>query len=274
MSAIIKTLLLQACAAFALLPAAAAADYSDLAGRIAKAAAANGITRVALASFSALSAPSSEAEYARERTAAGLSSARELVVLDQEALEGYGGPKAWSKLPSRERPQAFVKGALFQAGEEVTLLVKLVDAASGRVLETGELRSFSRSGALPPVPDIDWNSPPATAKVDGGFRDAPADDGFNCAAAFKQMGRINSAAVDLKARYWAAKMKEPGFVLGSLSRNPGSEIRDRGVREKFYALLADYHEKAGAPTLPEAQLKKLEEFMGRESDVIDRCGSR
>ncbi|MDA8130341.1 MAG: hypothetical protein M0011_02435 [Elusimicrobia bacterium] len=274
MSAIIKTLSVQVCAVFALAAAASASDYSDLAVRLAGAAAANGITRVALAPFTALSATPADAEYARERTAAGLSSAKELVVLDQVALEAYSGARAWSKLSSRERPQAFVKGALFQAGEELTLLVKLVDAASGRVLATGELRSFARSGGLPPVPDMDWNAPPSTARVADEFRDAPSDDGFNCAAAFKHMNRINEAAVDLKARYWAGKMKEPGFVLGSLSRNPGSEIRDRGLRGKFYELLSAYHEKEGTPALPEAQRKKLEEFMGRESDVIDRCGSR
>jgi hypothetical protein len=88
------------------------------------------------------------------------------------------------------------------------------------------------------------------------------------------MGKINSAAVDLKARYWARKLKEPGFVPGSLTRNPGSEIRDRGVRQQFYELLTAYHERENAPPLAAAQKAKLEEFMGRESDVIDRCGSR
>lgn len=271
----IKIFSIQTAALLLLASSAAAVDYQGLAERMAGAAKANGISRVALASFSVLGGTESEARYAREKTGAGLSAVKGLEVLDQDALQAYAGEKiSLKKLPSKDRPQAFIKGTLFQEGEEITLLVKLVDSRSGRVLETAEMKAYSRFSGLPPVPEMNWGEPVASAPMKNDFRDALADNGFDCTAAFKRMAPINAAAVDLKARYWARKIKEPGFVTGSLTRNPGSEIRDRGVRSRFYELLASYHEKDEVPPLPDAQLRKLEDFMGRESDVIDRCGSK
>lgn len=268
----IKTLTLQALAALALASAAAAADYKGLAMDLAQTAKMNGIRRVALGSFSAAAGIENEARFAEEKTSGGLSSQKDLEVLDQAALTAYAGPGWLDKIPSKIRPQAFIKGSVFQQGEDITLLVKLVDARSGRVLGSMELKSKAHFSELPAVPYVNWGAPVALGPMQEDFRDAPADDGFDCAGAFKEMTRLNTAAVDLKARYWALKMKEPGFTLGSLSRNPGSEIRDFQVKHQFYELLAKYHEQDFAPALPEAQSKKLEAFMEKEDTVLDRCG--
>ncbi len=258
--------------------AAGAADYQGLAMSLAGAARSSGISRVLLGSFTAGAGAESEARYAQERAAAALASQKDLEVMDQETMQAYAGSKdGWmAKLPSRERPQAFIKGSVFQEGDDVTLLVKLVDARSGRVIRTGELKSRARfSGSdVPAVPDLKWDEPVAVAPVHDDFRDAPAEPAAGCEKSFKELTRVNTAAVDLKARYWARKMKEPGFTLGALSRNPGSEIRDPQVKEKFYALLSKYYDQAGGPALPKAQEQKLEAFMAKEDGVIDRCGSR
>jgi len=252
---------------------ARAGEYRQFAESLSAAAAGNGITRVALGTFGAASGSvEEEARFASEKTASGLAADRRLEVLDQAALEAQGGKDGWlSRLPSKLRPQALIKGMVFKEGDRVTVMARLVDAASGRVLATLETTSSARFTDLPPVPDMDWGAPPAVAPVGNLFRDAPSDGEFDCSAAFKDMDRLNEQAVDLKARYWAAKMKEKGFLLGSLTRNPGSEIRDPQVKQKFYELLSDYHGKDSAP-LAAGQVKKLEEFMGRENGVIDRCG--
>lgn len=268
----IKTLALQLLALLTV-SAAAAADYKSLAADLARTARVNGVSRVALGAFSAAPGAENEARYAEERTSGGLSSQRDLEVLDQAALEASAGSKGWlAALPAKLRPQALVKGSVFQNGEDITLLVKLVDARSGRVLGSMELSSKARFSELPPVPDINWGAPVALGPMQDDFRDAPADNGFDCAGALREMTRLNTAAVDLKARYWARKMKEPGFTMGSLNRNPGSEIRDFQVKNKFYELLTKYHEQDASPALPEAQSRKLEAFMEKEGTVIDRCG--
>lgn len=254
---------------------AAASEFSRLAEGLAAAASQNGITRVAMDAFTpAGSSVEEEARFASEKTAAELASGPGLQVLDLATLQAAaGGKESWlSRLPGRTRPQAIVKGTVFKEGDRVTVIARLVEAATGRVLSSMEAESRARFSEVPPVPDMDWGGKPSVAPVKDPFRDAPADNGFDCKAAFREMDRVNSGAVDLKARYWAGKMKEPGFVSGSLSRNPGSEIRDPQLKQQFYELLTKYFEAEKSPALPAGQTAKLEEFMGRESGVIDKCG--
>ncbi len=262
---------LLACFSYA---AAADSDYDALARDLAQSARMNGISRVALGQFSAAGGTEEEARYASEKTATGLSDQKGLEIIDQSVLESYAGSKeGWlAKIPSKMRPQAFIRGSVFKDGEDLTIMTKLVDAASGRVLAALEIRAGARFTELPAVPDMNWGAPPALAALKNDFRDAPSDDAFNCEGAFKEMYKINAAAVDLKARYWARKMKEPGFAYGGLSRNPGSEIKDPQDKQKFYELLTKYHGDNRLPALPAAQLKKLEAFMEREDAVIDKCG--
>lgn len=266
------------CAALALPAAASAASgYAALSEKLAKAAEAGGVTRITVGGFSSEGEGSSgEASFAAEKISHALAGRGGLQVSDQAVLElNAGGGAGWlKKLPSKLRPQALVRGAVFVEDGRVTVMAKLVDAASGRVLASAEMRAEPRFSSLPPVPDLDWGAPPSAAAMPDPFRDAPADDGFDCQGAFKNMDRLNEKAVDLKARYWAAKLKEPGFVHGSLTRNPGSEIRNPLLKDQFYELLKRYYGLEEVPALPSAQLKQLEAFMDRESGVLDRCGSK
>lgn len=249
-------------------------DYARLARDLGQAARMNGITRIALGQFSAAGGAEEEGRYASERTAAGLYAQNGLEVIDQALLENGAGAAGWlTKVPAKLRPQALIKGSVFKDGEDLIVLARLVDALSGRVLASLELKAAARFTELPAVPDINWGAPPVTAVMKDDFRDAPADNAFNCEGAFREMNKINAAAADLKARYWARKMKEPGFTYGSLSRNPGSEIKNPAAKQNFYELLAKYHSEERLPALPGAQLKKLEAFMAREGEVIDRCGA-
>lgn len=270
----IRTLAVQALALLTLVSAVHGADYDGLAGSLARTARMNGISRVALWTFSPAAGTENEARFAEEKLAGGLASQEGLEVLDRAALQVHTGSNdGWmAKMPSKMRPQAFIKGAVFRDGGEITLLVKLVDARSGRLLGAMEVKSKALLTELPAVPDINWGAPPSLAAMRDDFRDAPSDNGLDCDGSFREMSRLNAAAVDLKARYWARKMKEPGFALGSLTRNPGSEIRDYQVKQKFYELLALYHAQDETAALPEAQVKKLEDFMDKEDTVIDRCG--
>ena len=252
-----------------------AGDYSGLASGLAQAAVGHGLSRVAMGAFSSANASAEEeARFATEKTAAGLAAGTGIQFLDLAVLEAAaGGREGWlARLPARTRPQALVKGTVFKEGEKITVMARLVEASTGRVLASLQAVSRVRFSELPPVPDMDWGSAPTVAAVKDPFRDAPADGGFNCSAAFREMDRVNAGAAELKARYWAAKMKERGFVMGSLTRNPGSEIRDPQLKQKFYDLLTRYYGEEEAPGLSDGQAAKLEEFMGRESGVIDRCG--
>ncbi|MCM2266630.1 MAG: hypothetical protein NDI60_02525 [Elusimicrobiales bacterium] len=275
MKTIFKTFTVQSLALAFFSAACFAADYNGLALGLAAAARENGISRVLLGSFSAAAGAESEAGYALEKTAAGLALQRDLTVMDQESLQAYTGSReGWLKqLPSKMRPQGFIKGAVFQDGDSVSVMIKLVDARSGRVLRAVELRSAARFNPAPQaeLPGLNWGDLPPVPEAPKDLRDA-LNEGDSCQASYRHMNRLNEAAVDLKARYWARKMKQPGFAAGSLSRNPGSEIRDSQVKQKFYELLSKYYGQEEVPALPEARQRQLEDFMDKEKSVIDRCG--
>lgn len=263
------------CAALLLSCSPAAGEYSALAQKISEAAAGKGITRVLLGSFLPAGASvEGEARFASEKTASALASDNRLEVLDQSALEARAGSgQGWlQRLPAKLRPQALLKGSVFKEGDEVVVIARLVDAASGRVIASMEAKSAARFMELPPVPDINWSGAPSVAPVRDAFRDSPAEPSSDCGAAFKKFNAVNASVADLKARYWARKMKEPGFAYGSLSRNPGSEIRDPEAKRKFYELLSMYYDKEAVPAIDAGNLKKLEAFMAKEGGVIDRCG--
>lgn len=252
---------------------AAGSDYKTFAENVAGSAKEHGITRIAIGAFSASAGNEEEARFAAEKME-GLLSSGGLEMLDQATLEAAANPKkGWlAGLPSKLRPQAYIKGSVFKGEDGLTVMVKLVEVASGRVIGAMEMKSAPRFTEVPSVPEMNWGAPSAEARIPNDFRDAVADKPFDCGEAVREMTRINAGAVDLKARYWAIKMKEKGFVLGSLSRNPGSELKDHQVKQKFYELLTKYHNEESAPALAEGKMKKLEEFMGREGSVIDRCG--
>ncbi|MDD2805699.1 MAG: hypothetical protein PHV33_09100 [Elusimicrobiales bacterium] len=264
-------------AAAVLFPALAqgSGEYGSLAAALVRAASSHGLERVAMGAFSPAGASAEEeARFATEKTAAGLAAGSGIQFLDLVVLEAaVGGREGWlARLPAKTRPQALIKGTVFKEGEKITVIARLVEASTGRVLASLQAVSGARFSEVPPVPDMDWGAAPEVAAVKDPFRDAPSDGGFDCSGAFKEMDRVNAGAADIKARYWAAKMKEPGFVVGSLTRNPGSEIRDPQVKQKFYDLLSGYYAREEAPVISRGQTAKLEEFMGRESGVIDRCG--
>lgn len=66
------------------------------------------------------------------------------------------------------------------------------------------------------------------------------DEGESCEASD---GRV----LDARARYWAIRLREPGFTTTGLKENPGSEIADRAARRRFYEQLRAWH---AAPEIP------------------------
>jgi hypothetical protein len=116
----------------------------------------------------------------------------------------------------------------------VEVHARLVHAATGRVL-----------GAATATVARDWDDAPAddqgrwavpVPKLPGAepLRDAPRDGLPGCA---ERALKLEASLVDLGARHWAEKLKDPAFDRRALIRNPGSEIRGHETRAKFYERL-------------------------------------
>lgn len=252
-------------------------EYGRFAAELTLAAKAQGMSRLAMDEFSMHGGTmESGAKYAQERLSAELFKTAELELTDVAALEaGSGGQgTSWlAKTPKKNRPQGLIKGAVFKIETGMSVMIKLIDLETGRLVDFREMKTEDRFAEAPKAPAFDMAIAPDMNSFPADFRDALADTkGPGCEASFRKLRSINEAAVDLKARYWAEKMREPGFSYSSLSRNPGSELKDYQTKEKFYALLSKYYEAGEPAAVPEAQRGRLEAFMAKENQVINDCG--
>lgn len=255
-------------------------DYRHMAQQIASVARKAKMNKVALGNFEPGGfGHEEEAAYARAKILRWLSQEEGVEVVDlagaQHLRAGISG-----KTP-QDRDAAFyrklkarmiVTASVFGGMEETEIILRLQDPGTGRILASAEAKVEARfqAGGLS-LGQIEPVMPP---DIPGDLRDAlstPKEKA--CEDRFRELGRFNEAMVETKARYWAAKLREPGFSYSGLSRNPGSEIRDRGTRSRFYDLLTKWHEGEESPRLSAQETRKIENLMKREAKLIDECGS-
>lgn len=280
-------------------PAAArAGGYENISSRIIKSAEVNFLKKIAVLEFSAKGGASkSDTDYAAEKIGLNLAGSKKTALIERSLLarvlkethlsSGAGGMADKAEvLKNMLSLDAVVTGTVFPDGDNLKVLARLIELKTGRVLlaveaEAGRLphEAFDSGfdGMEPPevpFPDLtaEWkDSRPSASRVQ--FRDAVADyDKQSCSGRRRALGKLNAELVDAKARYWAVKMKAPGFSRASLTRNPGSEIADSEVKAKFYKLLTAYY-KAGAPVHPESdKLSAVFTLLAMEKAVLDECG--
>lgn len=272
-----------------LLPALAAAPACDkAAGEIIRFSRANGIDRISVLGFTAKTGVDrSEADYISEKTGACLAGRDKPALIERALLEkvlkesrlsaSAGGGAGRSKEPSDIfLVDAVVTGTVFAAGKTLKVLTRLIEVRTGRVLlavQSEAEREWSQYLESPELltewDPADWSLPPLD------LRDAVIDDGkARCAERKMLLGKLNAGLVDAKARHWAAKMKEPGFSIRGLTRNPGTEITDPQLKARFYKLLAGYYrDPAAAPPAAEA-LPALNGLLEEEAKVYNECGYR
>lgn len=228
-----------------------------------------------------------ETDYIAERTAACLAGHKKPALIDRSVLAKALKGTRLSSPAGADRDKAkmirdifsldaVVTGTVFAAGHKLKILTKLIEMKSGRVLLAGQSESERERAQFPEVPDLElewddkaWPLPPSD------IRDAVSEPGQgSCAGREMRLAGLNSELVDAKALYWAAKMKEPGFSIRGLKRNPGTEITDPEVKARFYRQLdAYYKEEYSGPPDPDKTTAVLD-LMAEEKLVYDECGHR
>lgn len=271
------------------LPAHARAEDCDKAAdEILRYARSNGVDKISVLGFTAKTGvEKTEADYISEKMGACLAGHQKPALIERALLEkvlresslssaaGAGGDKG--------RPpadiflvDAVVTGTVFAAGNKLRILTRLIDVRTGRVMlaarseERREWAQYLESPEL--LTDWDqaaWALPPLD------LRDAVLDDGkARCAERKRRLAKLNEGMVDAKARHWAEKMKEPGFSIRGLTRNPGTEITDPEVKARFYKLLGDYYRGPAAAPPAAEDLSALNGLLEEESKVYNECGYR
>jgi len=260
----------------------------EVAAKIAGFAKANDINKISVLEFTGKDGvEKNETDYISERLGTCLAGYKKPALIERELLEkvlketrlssaaGASGDEA-KALMDIFSIDAVVTGTVFAGDRKLKVLTKLIDVRTGRVLLAAQSESEREWSQAPGLPDIDqdwgspaWTLPPADLKdaVSGGAA-------ASCSERQRTLKRLNSDLVVEKALYWAAKMKEPGFSLQGLDRNPGAEIADTEVKSSFYKLLGAYYKSERIPLPEQEKVPELMKLLAEETRVRNDCGYR
>lgn len=272
-----------ALALLAAVPAARAGDdYDDMARGLAAAARKAGVRRLAVVGLRG--ADSAGAAAVSERLLSRLASEEgiEVVergllekVLEEQKLAQSGATEARGAAPLKlAGVDALVTGTLIKtASRRTELNVRLIRADDARVL--GAARGTVRPDwqeELRVADDLPVPPPPAlTADFTAWWERGKAKSDPSCAGWEERVDSLQVYALPLKVRHWAQRL-QGGVDRGSLTRNPGSEIRSLRTRARFYAALERASEE-GAEPLNAGETTALETSERSADALIERCGS-
>ncbi len=102
------------------------------------------------------------------------------------------------------------------------------------------------------------------------LRDAPRSFG-PCDGWKEKVDEMQSSILEAKAKFWATRLNDPNFNRRSVTRNPGSEIRNSSIRERFYNLTKEYHEGGYNNGITMSETVKIENVKAQVDRLIDQC---
>ncbi|MBI4347375.1 MAG: hypothetical protein HY553_11000 [Elusimicrobia bacterium] len=137
-------------------------------------------------------------------------------------------------------------------GSRVEVHARLIDVETARVLAAStanvekDWSDFETSAiwavSAPPVPFF----PGDVAHVEW-------HDSLNARPAAPACETDDVEVIDARARYWAIRLRDPGFSPHSITRNPGSDIADPRLKERFYSRLRMWYAEDRIPPLTELE---------------------
>ena len=276
----VRAALLAALSAAALaLPAGASLDIQEMAKTMAAAAGTRRIKRVAIVPFTGPRGASSfSGAVVSERLVIQILARGELdlverglldKVLEEQRLGVFGimDQDTVKNLGKVIGVDAILTGSIIELrNEKIEVNARLINTETAQVMAADTIRMTK-----------DWEDRPIGEDMSTWIVPVPAlngdffkSGGVTC---LSRVDEVERRLLDLKARYWAERLKDPSFTLRSLKRNPGSEIRDEEMRKHFYVMMREHYDApARTPLLPSerAQLAKgLEEV----KVLTGLCGS-
>lgn len=142
---------------------------------------------------------------------------------------------------------------------------QVLAGASGRVDKDWEEPAGADSSALVvPVPELPNMS--ATSLVRDALNDEAPEDCEDREQA------LETALLDYKARFWAAKLKDPSFSPRRITRNPGSEIRDPMLRARFYDRMRSIYYAGDVAPLAPLERAALANGLEELQKLRETCG--
>jgi TolB-like protein len=258
--------------------------YKSMAKEFVKSVPSGGIGKLAVVGFADKSGvPSQELEYVSDRLITEIVKLGKVSVVERKLLDkifqeqklavlGISDSIQTLKLGTILSVDAIISGSVFAAGDNLKIIAKMIDVRNGKIIHAFEGET-----------QREWLDGPELVKFDvklvkfdefpSDFRDSPNDvQEDNCTKFHSELQVLQKMTVELKARYWALTMKSPGFSNSMLTRNPGSEITNREMKQEFYELLKRYYRTENLPQLTYAEKERIKSVFEKEKKVNDECG--
>lgn len=192
-------------------------------------------------------------------------------LLDEHQLGRTGAldPVTLRKLGKVLAAEAIVTGSFVTIGREVVIQARLINTETGVILAASERRAERDwFGAAVFAPELALAPSAPALEADFALRDAVADV-EGCANAATTVDRLVAQILDLKARYWARKLKEGD--MAALPRSSSEVISDPQLRQELFDKITAYV-RAGAPALTAVETKRLVAVDGRAFALAQKCG--
>ena len=199
-------------------------------------------------------------------------------VLSEHQLSRSGAiePKALKALGRLLAADAVVMGSFVTSGRRARLQARLVNVETGLIVAASETETSRDDSALAgwggswnptlevPAPELNVEAPMLE------LRDAPRDS-VDCARAAERVDRLESRVLDLKARYWALRLRQ-GLDARSLKQNPGSIISDPELKKEFYARMTAWYRAETIPEITPVEASRLLAVDGEAFALHQECG--
>ncbi|MBI5211267.1 MAG: hypothetical protein HY927_14940 [Elusimicrobia bacterium] len=149
---------------------------------------------------------------------------------------------------------------------------KVLAASSGRVDK--DWSNFADDPApwdmpVPPMPSLEGAPVVNVSWSPEKGREVSAMD---CPSARRKIHEMERGMTDVKARFWAIKLKDRDFSVASLKRNPGSEIADPQLKEFFYSRLRYWHQEDYVPGLTREEYDAFSKYQKLLERIANYCG--
>ncbi|MBI5623999.1 MAG: hypothetical protein HY924_09490 [Elusimicrobia bacterium] len=262
-----------------------------MAGEISRAAAKFAKRSAAVVAFSGVTGRDSlsgavvSARIAQKLLAAGSVNVVERDVLDRAFEERTGSQKTMTPgaavaLGREMGIDAVIAGTVLELKDgRVEVNARMIDTKTGRVIAATSGRmekdwsAFDDNAAwdmpVPPIPSLEGAQ---VVNVSWSSRDGRRVEMSDCPSAHEELNGYERDLVDVKARFWALKLKERDFSVSSLKRNPGSEIKDPRLKEVFYSRLRYWHQEDYVPGLTRDEFDSLKRYQKLLELVANNCG--
>jgi TolB-like protein len=254
-------------------------DYGKLASELTKAAVRHGKRRVAVLPFRVVGTGGNAGTFVAEKLTGPLLASDQIEVVERAMLEtvlreqrlqasGATDSRSIKELGKVLGVDAIVTGTILALkNDRVELNARLIDAETARVLSAPSAQVEKEWDESVAATVFDVQVPPLGNMETPDMKDSLNGDDTNCLSARSRATQIDESLVDLKAKYWAARLRSPGFSRASLKQNPGSEIENPGVKAEFMEKLKRYYQEAPA-AITDQDLQQLNDGQRR----IDRIG--